>query len=340
MNIIPGKVAPPSSSGNSQQPPQGGRERAIAKLTTPSTSPTHESQRPPVNPNSVSVEELGAVRTQSTPQDHTTSEVTPEPSSNSVENKEPPLSSQYAVLARKERALRIKAQQQEAAIANREAQIKAREEAIAAKDAEYSSKYVSKDRLSQDTLNALLDAGITYEQITEKMLNAPNPAEQQNLAFQRQMDAKLKAIEERQAQADKAYQDQQGQQYKQALDQISAEAKQLVLSDPETYEAIKATGSIRDVVQLIERTFKEDGILMTVEEAAKEVEDYLTEEATKLSRLNKIQRRLGVKTPPPATPVKQPQQQQMRTLSNAVGSHGKLSAKERAILAFKGELQK
>jgi hypothetical protein len=288
----------------------------------------------------VSVEELGAVRTQSNTQNDNSSEVTPDAPVSKTESNEPPLSSQYAVLARKERALRIKAQQQEAAIANREAQIKAREEAIAAKDAEYSSKYVSKDRLSQDTLNALLDAGITYEQITEKMLNAPNPAEQQNLAFQRQMDQKLKAIEEKQAQVDKNFELQQQQQYKQALEQISNEAKQLVLSDPETYEAIKATGSIRDVVQLIERTFKEDGILMTVEEAAKEVEDYLTEEATKLSRLNKIQRRLGVKTPPPATPVKQPQQQQMRTLSNAVGSHGKLSAKERAILAFKGELQK
>jgi hypothetical protein len=86
---------------------------------------------------------------------------------------------------------------------------------------------------------------------------------------------------------------------------------------------------------------------MTVEEAAQEVENYLLEEALKVQRINKIQQRLKTAAPsaPAAKQTPQPQTQQQtqpretKTLSNSMGTQGRLSARERAMLAFEGKLK-
>ncbi|CAM6005207.1 unnamed protein product [Sphagnum balticum] len=285
------------------------------------------------NQNNVSPENLSAVQnnTVETP-------VEPEAKSPPV-SEEPALSSQYAVLARKEKALRAKAQQQEQALKAREAALAAKEAEITAKAQADLSKYIPKDRFQEDPLQALLDAGVTYEQLTERLLNQPQDTFTNSPAYKR-MEAKIAELEGKTTKVAKSYEEQQSQQYQQALQQITNETKNLITSDPINYEAIAATGSVGDVVELIEKTFKEDGVLLSVEEAAKEVEEYLAEEATKLARLKKIQQRLAPKTPPQQSGTKpQPQQQTLKTLTNSVGTGGKLSARERALLAFKGELK-
>jgi len=109
----------------------------------------------------------------------------------------------------------------------------------------------------------------------------------------------------------------------------------------EQYELIAATGSIDDVVELIERTFTEEGRLVPVEEAAQAIEDYLAEEAYKLSKLKKIQQKLApsAQAKPEQKQTEQPKQPQtqMKTLTNAVGTQRQLSARERAIAAFEGK---
>lgn len=342
MNIVPKGVpqASPTASTNSQ-PAQSARERAISKLVAPEPVAERNPSAPiPTSPNNVSPEELGSVV-----QKHTSETPSVESPVSEPAKVEESLSSQYAVFARKEKQLRAKAQAQEAAIKQRELALQQREEAIKAKDAEYQSKYILKDKLTNpdDTLNTLIDAGLSYDQITQLMLNQPDAQTQAQIQYQKKIDAKLAALEAAQERAEKTAQEQQKQQYDQALGQITLEAKNLIEGDPDTYEAIKATGSVKDVVKLIETTFKEDGVLMTVEDAAAEVEEYLIEEASKLSRLKKIQQMLNRNaqkaSSPQATPVQKSSQPQLKTLTNSVGSSGKLSAKERAILAFKGELK-
>lgn len=83
---------------------------------------------------------------------------------------------------------------------------------------------------------------------------------------------------------------------------------------------------------------------MSVEEAAQEVEDYLADEAWKLAQTKKIKSRYsnssatnentGKQSPSPNQ-----QQQPMKTLTNNVSSTRKLSARERALLAFEGKLK-
>jgi hypothetical protein len=127
------------------------------------------------------------------------------------------------------------------------------------------------------------------------------------------------------------------QAYETAIKQLGNEAKILVDSDP-SYELIKAQDATGAIVELIEETHKETGVLMSVEEAAKEIENHLYEEALKLSQLEKVKKGLQ---PPPAVVSEVAETPAIKTLTNAQAGSGRpLTAKERAIMAFQGKLTK
>lgn len=256
-----------------------------------------------------------------------------------VPKAEKPLSTQYAQLARQEKALRAKAlelKQREAALAAKEVpQTPPKQEAP-------TSKQISIDDFKKAPWKYMQEAGVTYDEITQQALNAPSAEQAQLLDTISRLEAKLSKLEESQTNSQKSYEQQQAAQYTAAINQIRADTTALVNSSEE-FETIKATGSIDDVVDLIEKTFKQEKILLSVEDAAKEVEKYLEEEAFKLANLKKIQNRLK-----PAVPAKaageqkqqtNQQQQSSPTLSNNMTSSRQLSARERALLAFKGELK-
>lgn len=338
MNIIP-KAGPnlaQSPLATSTTSSQEARERAIAKLTQNS----NQGDLPVHNASQVSPEERSAI--QAPRQTRTNEDVaTPSPAEAPAKSTpEAPLSAQYANLARKERAIRSKVQE----IQRREEALKAQEVARAAPPAPSfdPSKYVEKERLNKDTLNALLEAGLTYDQVTAAMLNQPDAAEAGRNQEMNSLKAEIQALRDEQKNTNKNIEDQNTNTYNQAIAQMLSDTKNLVRSD-ESFEAIRETRSEDDVVELIKKTFEKDGHLLSVEDAAREVEDYLVEEAVKISKLKKIQQRLqaqNAKSQPTQQQQSNKQQpQQMKTLTNAVGNVGKLSAKERAILAFKGELK-
>lgn len=335
---IPGPQ-PVASSTTSTLAAADARARAIAKLT--GAAPQQSQETPVLNPSKVTPEEMTAVSPKKE------EEETPEALAATGQNDtvdapqapkevtappEVPLSSQYAQLARKEKQIRAQVN----AVKAQEAAIKAREDAIKAKEAEMQSQYVPKDRIAKDPLKVLMEQGYSSEQITQMLLNAPDPAQQQQQAIMDELRAEIKALKDGQESAKKTFEDSQTQAYQQAVNNIRAEAKQLVTKD-DAYETIRATESEEDVVDLITKTFKVDGVLLTVEEAAQAVEEYLVEEGVKIAALKKIQSRL--KPAVPASAPQQTQKQPMKTLTNTMGNTRSLTAKERAILAFKGELK-
>jgi hypothetical protein len=330
--------APVSAQPSETNAQQSARARAIAAL---SGGTANQAQATPVaNPSSVAVEDMAAI-SQSSGQNDSSAEATnaSEPEV-TAPTKEEPLSSQYAALARKEKAIRAKAMAQEAQFKQREAALQAREAEIQSKSSIDSSKYISIDDLKRDAYSTLMGLGITYDELSQQALNAQSPEAQAFQRYKAMMDKELQQVREEQAKTRQSFEQQQAQAYQQALAQIKNEANQLVNSDP-SFETIKATGSVDDVVELIERTFQQEGTLLTVEQAAQAVEDYLIEEALKIANIKKIQAKLKPAAQQPA-PQKQPTQPaqpaQMKTLTNAVGSTRPLTAKERALLAFKGEL--
>lgn len=336
---------------------QSVRERAIAKLMdTQATVSTSQNDQPVPNANKISPEELGAIKprdSQELPkedgQERTTEsqtvEAAAEPEAPKAPEKAPeePLSSQYAQLAKRERLLRAQAQELRTktdALAAAEAAIKAREAAM-------EGNYISKDRFVKEPLKVMEETGMSYEQLVEQVMNQPGtPEARQQAQVIAKLEAKIAALEEGHQKVQKGIEDSQTQAYQSAVSQIRNDAKQLVYSSDD-FEAVKATNSVEDVVELITKTFELEGKLLTVNEAAQMVEDHIAEEAYKLSQLKKIQKRLSENKAPAAPAQTSPSKQaapqgeakQMKTLTNNVSSSRQLSARERAILAMKGELK-
>jgi hypothetical protein len=316
------------------------RDRAIQAFQA-----SDQAQKTAVlNPSRVSVEELSAIKSPTKPSNNgqpTTSEAqtTAAPDETKPAVVEEPLSSQYAALARKERAARAQAQARDAEFKAKEAAFKIEQEAFKARELEYQSKYVAKDSFQADPLKALTDAGMSYDQITEMLLNQQaqptNPVYDNKLA---QLNAKIAELEAKTASASKLIEDRDVQARQQAVSQIAADVNKLVFTDP-AYETIKNNNQGKEVVRLIEETFDKEGILMTVEEAAQAVEDELVEQIyLAASKSSKVQKRLQPVSALLAQKQSAPSSNnQLKTLTNSVSSNRQLSARERAILAFKGE---
>lgn len=340
MKITPAGEQVQASQGPS--PAQLARDRAISMLTSQPTPVQTQGQ--------LAVEDMSAVQAQGqNPQVETEATESQELSQEdqvhqrNEEKKaaDEKITNQYAILARKEKQFRQKQIQQEQSIKAKEEAILAKEQAILAKEKEYQQGYISKDQLKKDTLRILADTGISYDDLTQQILNqgTTDPRVEAHIA---RLEAKIAQLEENGESAKKSHADQQAQAYQAAVKQIKLDTKQLVNSDP-SFETIKATNSVNDVVELITQTYDKYGKLLSVEEACQQVEDYLVEEAMKLTKIEKIKRQLNPSTSNKAEEVVQKtepkQQTPMKTLTNAVSSSRKLTSKERAILAFKGELK-
>ncbi len=343
------KITPVTGPGAIQDlsTPEPVREARMKAAFEKATQPADQGSpdRLPVNPNSISAEELSAVKPIPKARLQSQTEETVELSDNSAELsteetetevKDPEVQRRFAQIARQEKALRAKAHQQNLALKQREDALKAREAALEPKAiAPDYSNYVDKNRIKQDALGVLEEAGISWDDLTNQAINrAPTDIRVTNTIAR--LEQKIAQLEEANQNSAKTYQEQQQAQYQAAVKQIKADAKQLVYTDPE-FETIKSMNAVKDVVDLIEQTYAKDGIVLSVEEAAKEVENYLVEEAMKITQIDKIKKRMAAANasrPASETKTQDPKQTQMKTLTNAVGSTRQLTARERALNAF------
>lgn len=348
---IESKAGPTLASENNAQAAtaaQSARERAIAMLTK--SAPQAQNNEAPA-PAEVMVAQ--AIENKSQPdevsgQKYPNEATQPAPKAaepSAPKTDEAPISSQYAILARKEKAYRAKVQAQEAAFKAKEQAIAAREAELKAKDTDYQTNYVPKQKLTEDTISTLLEAGITYDKITEMMLQQPQNQDPVLKAEISALKAQIAALRGETEETKKSFAKGQEDAYKQAVNQIRLDVKSMVTVDPE-FEAIKATNSVDDVVELIEKTYAEEGILLSNEDAAKQVEEELVKRISKYAQLSKLQKKnptQNTKASPqqpvqPETQAKQPQP--AKTLTNNLGGARQLSVRERAILAFQGKLGK
>lgn len=254
--------------------------------------------------------------------------------------------SRFAQLSRREKQIRAKAKE----IETREAAIKAREVELQALSQPKPVDW--KERLKSDPMGALSEAGMTYDDMVNQLLTQ-NPQDQSLRLIQNE----LKAIRDENSQLRKSMEEKEQSSYQQALNQLKFDVKNMVTSDNETYEALAASGETGYdmVVKLIKETFDKDKTIMDMEDAAKEVEEYLADRYLELAKLKKIQAKLTptqaaaqAETPAPQTPS-QPKTNQTtiipktNTLSHSMTPSSKAplsnrDRRERAILAFEGKL--
>lgn len=314
------------------------------------------------NASSVSPEEMAGIRasvadnTEQLPQNHTsdTQEATSPPK---VE--EPPLSPQYALLARKEKALRAEVQKLNAAKAAFKAEQEAGKSSVQVAPpapAIDESKFIPKDRLTQDFIGVLEELGYSSEDIAQRLLTR-QPVDPAQAAYMAKLEAKIAKLEASQDETKKTFETSQTDSYNQAVTAMEYEAEELVNTDPE-FATIKETGQHKEIVNLIKDVHEKGlpgkfrkGTLLSVDQAARLVEDELVnqwiEQHEKLSRLDKIQKRLKSATQSAKPGNSQGTQAQnqpatqntTKTLTNSIGAAGNMSARERAIAVFNGTLK-
>lgn len=226
-----------------------------------------------------------------------------------------PISPQYAALAKQKRALQVK-----------ERELLEREKAILAKS--QGSDAIEIARLKSEPLRVLQEAGVTYDQLTEAILaNQGNPEVNA-------LKAEITALKEG---IDKKFVDRETQAEQQVLAERRREADSLIRQGDD-YELVRETGSVPDVMRLIESVYRESGEVLEVNEALKLVEDELFARNQKLAGLKKMQS-LFNKPVEPQVAQTQPRQG-MRTLTNKDTASVPMDRKARALAAALGTLKR
>lgn len=259
-----------------------------------------------------------------------------------------PTESSLALFARKERSLRQQA--------NKNAEER---KALEEMKAQFKPDVSWKDRIKTDLAGMLAEAGLSHENVTQTLVdNSPSSLSERKL--QAQVDALREELSGYKTQND----DTQKRAYNNAVEQMRGDAKTLISSDSEKYEFLKNTDPEGDrVIELIETTYKEDGVVLSVQDAAQQVEDYLAEYAVNLAKMEKTKKLLTPKveetkaetpsgqeegkhivTPQPGKQQIIPKRQQTNTLQNRMTVSAQTSATahertQRAIMAFKGQLK-
>lgn len=213
-----------------------------------------------------------------------------------VEPKENPqeaeFKSRFAQLARREKSI----MQQKRQLAEERAKIEQMRSQPQAPDESW------KKHLAENPMDFLAQQGITYDKLTEQLLNS-NPTD----TTVRLMQQKLAAIEAENQQFKQQMTQNQEQSYAQAIKQMGNDVKNMIAASPEM-ESLSASGDegVSAVVALIEETWKEDGYIMDIQDAAQQVEEYLTDQYLSFSKLKKIQAKLAPAAPQESaqTPLK------------------------------------
>ena len=183
----------------------------------------------------------------------------------------PPRADRFAMLARKEQDLYRKQQavkQQQAAIAAQAEQIRAFEQA--------------KKQALLNPLDALKQLGLTYEQLTEYVLNDNKPTPNAEVQSVRQeLEEFKRQAREEQERILEQQREMQTREQQQIIEQFRSEVGEYVEQHAENYELTNLYGGAHLVSEVIEEHFRQTQKLLTIPEAAKLVEEHYEDLARK-----------------------------------------------------------
>jgi hypothetical protein len=196
------------------------------------------------------------------------------------------LSPQITALARKEAAQR-----------QREQSLRQREKEMASKLADANKYAQLKAKIAAKDYSAAEELGMSYEEYTTHLLNRQNPA---NPESERQTRLEQEVQGLKKAQEESVVKEYQANQnlWKQEISKV--------INENEAFSTIKELKMEDAVLQHINDSFDEDDTALTVEQAAKDIEDALVARAEKFASVSKIKSRFSepakVLGPPKTSP--------------------------------------
>lgn len=229
------------------------------------------------------------------------------------EDKSQKVDPKFSLLARKEAALHRQREQLKAE--------KASIEAAAKQAAEFeSAKAMAKD----NPMKLLELVGLTYDNLTEHVMNSKNPVNAEVQAVKQEIERLRQENMEAQARAERAAQEKLEAESQAVIESFRQNAEKFVLSNASKYEWTIAQDQISLVYEVIEEDFKQrgGGEVMSFDKAADLVEQYLEKRQEQIAATKKFQARYGQKqttTVEQATqPATTPAPKRPSTLSNAM----------------------
>jgi hypothetical protein len=205
------------------------------------------------------------------------------------------LSPQMTAMARKEQKFR----QQEQAF-------KVEKEAFTAKAAAAEKFEALQAKIAAKDFSILEELGVTYQDYANYQINKGEAGTPENQAIQK-LETKVDDL-------NKKREDDINKQYDATLAQYRKEAATFLSDKTEEYEGLISEATLAGkkpeefIVTHIAESFAENDEELTVEQAAKEIEDIILEDALRKASFKKVQEKIGVppkKTlPPPKTGLK------------------------------------
>lgn len=308
---------------------------SIGQPTTEIQAQTHKAHVAPVqiaadgsiiNPNVPQKTQEPPVLEQQITQKVPVTQTPPQKSTQQLQEEE-----RFAAIIRREKAMRAKVREYEEREAKTKLQYEADLTAAKAQAAEAGEAKQWQERLKTDLIGTLSDAGYTTDQITEALMNQPGPESQ----LIKTLSAKIAKMEKDQQDYFKRQQEEANSNYQNALKTIEKNVNNIIRQNPDQFEVLAANEAQKSVVTYIEKVWKEEGVMLDPEEAATDIEEYLTEKTLGVAKLKKIQGRLAPKTPAKPVQTAASASSPAPTLTNKVKqSIRPLTARERAIQAF------
>lgn len=237
-------------------------------------------------------------RDSATPATHSTQKTGQSTISEETSEKAVTLSPQLTALARRQQKLQQEIQAQ-----------RDKEAAWATKEADYVPKSTLKARFQEDPLEGLKEyMGMDYEQFNAAVLSKLNGADPV-----RELRSEIDQLKKNQ-------EDNTNKQYEATLKQYKAEADALVSSDLKAFHLINKGKHQDAIVQHIVETWQENpDSVLTVAQAAKEVEEVLRENArAQAAALKELDAPVEEAAPNPKKTLPPPQRGGAQTLTNQV----------------------
>lgn len=211
-----------------------------------------------------------------------------------IQDKKETLSSQFAALAKKEK--RIVTKQQELEAKNKELEEKLQK---------YEQFEAKKKNAKLNPLDFLSEAGLTYDELTEFMLNGGKPQSKDKVTEleERFNELVTKAEQEKKEREELEAKKLQEQEEK-VIQQFKDTVKKHVADKKDVYELINLYDAQDLVISTIEAHYEKTQQILDTDTAAELVEKHLEDEVKKLANANKFKDkfRLTEEKPKESTP--------------------------------------
>jgi hypothetical protein len=208
----------------------------------------------------------------------------------------------------------VKAHERFIAAAKREKALRAQERALKEQSSEVAKLKAAHDRVKTDPLAALEELGLTYEQITNLILDRDAPAKEPTAAelAQKMVRDELAKYQE---DARKAQAEEQTRNYERTVQSVKSQVADIAAKAGETYELVHALGATDRVWAHIEETFERTGKALPIEQAIADVEAELEQDLKqRVLGLKKVARLVAPPQPAKSAP------QRASTLTNQTSS--------------------